>query len=85
MTEYLARSEKNVNNNKNKTKTRKLTKGSARSDLERLNASLAGPVHISMAKTTANVKIKRKKKIMNFTSPGRKRTVIMEIESKAAM
>ena len=76
MIEYLSRSEKNVNNNKNKTKTRKLTEGSARSDLERLNASLTGPVHISMAKTTANVKVKKKKKIMNFTSPGRKRTVI---------
>ena len=65
---------------KKTTQNRKLTKGSARSDLERLNASLTGPVHISMAKTTANVKIKRKKKIMNFTSPGRKRMAIMKIE-----
>ena len=40
-----------------------MTKGSARSDLERLNASLTGPVHISKAKTktTANVKIKGEK------------------------
>ena len=65
MTEYLGRSEKNVNTKENKTKKRKLTKGSARSDLERLNASLTGPVHISMAKTTANVKVKKKKKFMN--------------------
>ena len=39
------------------------------------------PVHISMAKTTTNVKIKKKKKIMNFTSLGKKRTVIMKIEN----
>ena len=37
------------------------------------------PVNISMAKTRANVKVK-KKKIMNFTSPGPKRTVIMKFE-----
>ena len=40
------------------------------------------PVHISMAKTTANVKVVKKKKIINFTSPWRSRTVIMKIEQR---